>query len=127
LILGSFAIANHERTFEVNSDWRCALAALAACACYIGLGFYGARLDGHVSAQCDKWRKAIAKIAAGSQVAEVDLVFEHWPRTAYLRGNSADFGCVYRDHLSFLRGNYFSSEKLATVSNSALDLLSQQA
>jgi hypothetical protein len=84
LILGSFAVANHERTFEIVSDWKCATAALIACACYVALGFWGAKLDGHVTKQCDKWRKAIAKVAGGSQISESDLIFEHWPRTAYV-------------------------------------------
>jgi hypothetical protein len=113
LILGSFAVANHERTFEINFDWKCAVAALIACACYIGLGFYGAELDGHVTEQCDKWRKAIAKAAGGSQITECDLIFEHCPRSAYIYGIFLTLIAFAAITYLFFTGISFSSGSIA--------------
>jgi len=85
IIIGSLLVA-YKGPLTLTTSHRTTVAVWSALLAYFGLGLYGAMFDFHSTNQCNKWRKAIASLLEGKDVAESDLHFEHYARTAYLTG-----------------------------------------
>lgn len=87
VILGSFMAFGKYTPIGTASQGTVSIIILAsACACYIALGYYGARLDKHATTQCNKWRRLIRRLSRSNDVTDEELVFEHSPVTAYMIG-----------------------------------------
>jgi hypothetical protein len=62
------------------------VAISVAGLCYLGLGFYGARLDEHVTQQCNAWQGALLSVVNEESTVKLQIQFQHSQNTAYLAG-----------------------------------------
>jgi hypothetical protein len=85
VILG-YLVATYKPT--ATNHWGCLQTwlSIAIGIVYLGIGFYGSRLDQHSIDQCNKWRRAILKISAGESVREEEISIGESALWAYLAG-----------------------------------------
>ena len=86
VVFGSFLLAT-KGAQAPSQLWKLQLAAaVVASTAYLAMGWYGSRLDRHVTEQCDRWRRAILKVSNNERLGEDDLLFQHRNFIAYMTG-----------------------------------------
>ncbi len=86
-LLGSYIVSKGSGTVNLSQlPISSVVFAILAVICYLGLGYYGAELDSHVTNQCNKWRRQIIKCSKGQPVDESEVLFEHRSKASYLVG-----------------------------------------
>ncbi len=87
VLLGSFLIATKGTIPKNHIGVDAIVAIVTACICYLTLGIYGARLDRHVTRQCDIWHRQIDSLRKEEEDYTEDIGFEHHKTyRAYLSG-----------------------------------------
>lgn len=85
VLLGSFLLATKGSIPNVKMSPSGFIAMIVGALAYLGLGYCGARLDHHVTEQCNKWRQEIDRVIRGepADMHIENMLFRHRSVVSY--------------------------------------------